>query len=101
MIASPGISVKRVTKWENLHRFVTRFTDIPGDAIIRPNMLDHNNGADTIKFYRISDFRARRLGATPLRRNVVMGAIGATGANSNITEHFAGTSRTLSALLPA
>jgi hypothetical protein len=97
-----GKSGHYMPKWENLHRFVTRFPDIPGDAIIRPNMLDHNSGADTIKFYRISDFRARRLGATPLKRGVVMAAIGATGANSNIDEVLPGNvRRSLSSLLPA
>ena len=97
-----GKSGHYMPKWENLHKFVTRFPEIPGDAIIRPNMLDHNNGADNIKYYRISDFRARKLAATPLKRNVVINAISATGANFNITEHLpAGVQRTLSSLLPA
>jgi hypothetical protein len=90
-------------KWENLHRFVCRFPDIPGDAIIRPNMLDCIKDPDKmIKYYRISDFRARKLSATPLKRAVVMGAITSTGANSNITEHLpGGVTKTLSAMLPA
>ncbi len=75
-----GKSGHYMPKWENLHKFVTRFPDIPGDAIIRPNMLDHKNGTDTIKYYRVSDFRARRLLATPLRRRVVIDAISATAA---------------------
>jgi hypothetical protein len=96
-----GKSGHNMPKWQNLHKFVLRFPEIPGDAIIRPNMLDHNNGTDKIKFYTVTDFRSRELRATPLRRNVVMTAIMATGANANITEHFTGGTATLSSLLPA
>ena len=96
-----GKSGHYMPKWQNLHKWVRRFSEIPGDAIIRPNMLDHNNGTDKVKFYTVRDFRARELRATPLRRSVVMNAIAATGANSTITEHFTGGSATMSSLLPA
>jgi hypothetical protein len=96
-----GKSGHYMPKWENLHKFVARFPDIPGDAIIRPNMLDHANGTDKIKFYRVRDFRARELRATPLRRTAVLDAIKATGANWNIEEHFTGGHASMSSLLPA
>jgi hypothetical protein len=88
-------------KWENIYRFVSRYHQIPGDAIIRPNMLDHNNGTDTIKYYRVSDFRSQQLRATPLRKSVVLGAIGATGANIIFSEKWpVGKERPFSDLLP-
>lgn len=85
-------------KWENLQRFVTVMTQIPGNAIIRPNMLDHNNGTDTIKYYRVADFRHRGLLATPLRRDVVLNAI--RPSNEDITEHFRGGTGRLRDMLP-
>ena len=101
IIAMTGKSGHYMPKWENLHRFVVRFGDVPGDAIIRPNMLDHANGTSTIKFYRVSDFRLNELRAKPLSRTVVMNTIRATGANVNITEHLpGGVTKTLSELLP-
>jgi len=96
-----GKSGHYMPKWQNLHKFVHRFPEIPGDAIIRPNMLDHANGTDKIKFYTVRDFRSRELRATPLRRDVVLKAIRATGANWNIDEHFPGGHASLSSLLPA
>ncbi len=90
-------------RWQNLHRMVCRFPGIPGDTIIRPNMIDHQDGG-TIKFYTVSDFRSRNINATPLRRDVVLRTIRLTGANSDITEHLkingAMVTRTLSQLLP-
>lgn len=83
-----GKSGHYMPKWENLYRFVTRFPEIPGDAIIRPNMLDWVQDTDKkIKFYRLSDFRSRGLAATPLKKNVVMSAIRITGANATIKEN--------------
>ena len=96
-----GKSGHYVPKWENLYKFVTRFPAIPGDAIIRPNMLDHKDGTDIVKYYRVSDFRSRGLMATPLRRQVVLNAITATGANANIDERMPGGSKSLSSLLAA
>jgi hypothetical protein len=96
-----GKSGHYMPKWQNLRKFVSRFPDVPGDAIIRPNMLDHNNGTETIKFYTVTDFRARGLNAKPLRRGVVLAAIAGAGGNINITEHFNGGTDTLSNLLPA
>jgi len=85
-------------KWENLQRFVTLKQEIPCQAIIRPNMLDHNNGTDTIKYYRVGDFRSRGLLASPLRKADVLGQI--APANYNITERFRGGTDTLSNMLP-
>lgn len=91
-------------KWENLHRMVVRLSDIPGDAIIRPNMMDHQTGGNTIKFYTVNDFRSRNIMATPLRKDAVLNAIRSTGANTNITEHLRinglPATRTLSQMLP-
>jgi hypothetical protein len=87
-------------EWQNLHRFVRRFREIPGDAIIRPDMLDHNNGTGTIKYYRVSEFRSQQLRATPLRKSVVLGAIGAAGANTNFSETWPGNQKAFSDLLP-
>ena len=39
-------------------------------------MLDHNNGTDKIKFYTVRDFRSRGLGATPLKKGVVLAKMG-------------------------
>ena len=96
-----GKSGHYMPKWENLHKFVSRFQEIPGDAIIRPNMLDHANGTSTIKFYTVSDFRSRSLNANPLRRSVVLGAISSQGANRDILEHYPGGQKSLSDLLPS
>jgi hypothetical protein len=80
-------------EWQNLQKFVIQFSEIPGDALIRPNMRDHNDGADTIKFYRVSDFRMRGVQATPLSRRVVINAIQSTGANTALDENLSGVAR--------
>jgi hypothetical protein len=90
-------------RWQNMHSMVLRLHNIPGDAIIRPNMLDWQTGG-SIRFYTVSDFRSRNINATPLRRRAVMDAIRDTGANTNITEHIrvngCPVTRTLKDMLP-
>lgn len=87
--------------WQNLHTFVTLLPEIPGDAIIRPNMLDYRDNDGTIKYYRVSDFRSRKLAATPLKRNVVLSLISGCYANNDIVElQQMGTSYKLCDMLP-
>lgn len=53
---------------QDLKRFVDLFPQIPGDALIRPNLRDVDDADHLVKFYTVSDFRARGLSAAPVRK---------------------------------
>lgn len=53
---------------QDMFRFVGLFREIPGDALIRPNLLDRTEADKKIKFYRVADFRAMGTGATPVKK---------------------------------
>jgi hypothetical protein len=60
---------------DNLLSFVRAFPQIPGNAIVRPDLLDRTRGDKKVFFYRVAEFRAMGLGATPLGRGQVLAAL--------------------------
>ena len=59
-------------QWRDLHNFVKKFDEVPGDAIIRPNLLDLKDADGKVKFYLVQDFRTSGLQARPLGRAQVV-----------------------------
>jgi hypothetical protein len=76
---------------EDLLRFVTKFGDLPRDAIIRPDLLDRTTGPKKIHYYRVRDYVAMGTAARPITRNQFLQTIPGW-ANTDITEQHANAS---------
>lgn len=60
-----------IPSWEDLHRFVQQFTEIPGGALIRPNFKDEADFGQPV-YYKVRDFRMSQLNASPVSKQAVL-----------------------------
>lgn len=72
---------------EDLQRFVQAFPQIPGNAIIRPDLLDESKYKQVV-FYTVADFRANHLNATPLTQQEVRRVVPGWAVNGESNKVF-------------
>jgi hypothetical protein len=66
---------------EDLLRFVRQFPEIPGDAVIRPNLKDLRE-SKYVLFYKVGDFRVKGLKAKPLSKDDTLACVPAWARGS-------------------
>ncbi len=69
----------------DMKRLLTLFPAIPDTAVIRPDLKDTETGAKKAIYYRVGDFKARGLNATPINRAAIMAAL-PTGMTIDTTQ---------------
>ena len=83
---------------DDMLRFVGKFSDIPRNAIIRPDLVDFRSGANKVLFYRVGDFLSLKTNATPIKKSQFLSMVPGW-ANKNIMEDHQNQT-TLKDLLP-
>lgn len=73
-------------KPEDLQRMVNRLTQIPSDALIRPDLGDESRGG--LLVFLVGDFRSKGMDARPLSKQEVLGALPAFGKQAKAMQEL-------------